>query len=112
MMTSLPRAACSSRLDNWSLAARTLMSIDEGGSHTAPSFNNTGAPVLTGGYLNVFLFTTPMWPHVATISKIILIADIAAANSSELPLPGSAKTPHALGTGTVRGPFSHTAVPC
>src|SRR5437762_7506870 len=40
MITSLPRAACSRRLDSWSLAARTLTSIDEGGSNIAASFNN------------------------------------------------------------------------
>src|SRR6266536_4895850 len=68
MTTSCPADACSSRLDNWSFAARTLIRIGPGGTKSAAAFSATDDPALAGGYWNAFLFMRPMWPHAATLS--------------------------------------------
>src|SRR5439155_24603467 len=79
MMTSFPSPACSSRLENWSFAARTLIHTGCGSSNATLSFKLAGARRFAG-YLNVFLFTRRVWPHEVTWSSFILIGSVGGTH--------------------------------
>src|SRR4030095_15382703 len=85
MTTSPPWAACSSRLDNWSFAARTFMTVVIGVSNTAASFSFAADRPLAGGYLNAFRFTWIMWPHGQTFLRSTSLRQVTTASHSVSP---------------------------